>query len=138
MGSGHEHGGGGGTPRLPNSASAVLSPKDISPHGFPGTENVQGRIDCVGHDSLRASDDLSVKIRVTYSALGNAQHQKNRQRGVNAEQVFDMFTFEPLLGAQTASIASQSILELDGGVKILVDVGWDETFDPRQLAALEK
>ncbi|KAL4908041.1 hypothetical protein BDW74DRAFT_115200 [Aspergillus multicolor] len=50
-----------------------------------------------------------------------------------------MFTFTPLLGAQSsASKASQSILELDGGVKILVDVGWDDTFDPLDLVELEK
>ncbi|KAJ5723187.1 hypothetical protein N7488_001222 [Penicillium malachiteum] len=50
-----------------------------------------------------------------------------------------MFTFTPLLGAQSSSSrASQSILELDGGIKILVDVGWDDTFDTRDLAELEK
>lgn len=49
-----------------------------------------------------------------------------------------MFTFTPLLGAQSSSRASQSILELDGGIKILVDVGWDDTFDTSDLAALEK
>ncbi|KMU92363.1 hypothetical protein CIHG_10167, partial [Coccidioides immitis H538.4] len=50
-----------------------------------------------------------------------------------------MFTFTPLLGAQYShSKASQSILELDGGVKILIDVGWDETFDPSALKELEK
>lgn len=49
-----------------------------------------------------------------------------------------MFTFTPLLGAQTRSHASQSLLELDGGVKVLVDVGWDENFDTRQLAEIEK
>ncbi|KIW16601.1 hypothetical protein PV08_03789 [Exophiala spinifera] len=49
-----------------------------------------------------------------------------------------MFTFTPLLGAQSNSRSSQSILELDGGVKILVDVGWDERFDTRQLAEIEK
>ncbi|KAJ5156006.1 hypothetical protein N7492_008809 [Penicillium capsulatum] len=50
-----------------------------------------------------------------------------------------MFTFTPLLGAQSsASKASQSILELDGGIKILVDVGWDDSFDTRDLAELEK
>ncbi len=49
-----------------------------------------------------------------------------------------MFTFTSLLGAQSASRASQSILELDGGIKILVDVGWDERFDTRQLAEIEK
>lgn len=50
-----------------------------------------------------------------------------------------MFTFTPLLGAQSASSkASQSILELDGGIKILVDVGWDDTFDTLDLAELEK
>jgi len=49
-----------------------------------------------------------------------------------------MFNFTPLLGAQSTSRASQSILELDGGTKILVDVGWDDDFDPRQLAELER
>lgn len=49
-----------------------------------------------------------------------------------------MFQFTALLGAQSTSRASQSILELDGGVKVLVDVGWDERFDIRQLAELEK
>jgi cleavage and polyadenylation specificity factor subunit 2 len=50
-----------------------------------------------------------------------------------------MFTFTPLLGAQCSfSKASQSILELDGGIKILVDVGWDETFDTLELVELEK
>lgn len=49
-----------------------------------------------------------------------------------------MFHFTPLLGAQSDSPASQSLLELDGGVKILVDVGWDETFDAEQLHALER
>ena len=49
-----------------------------------------------------------------------------------------MFTLTPLSGAQSNSRASQSILELDGGVKILVDAGWDEKFDPRQLSEIEK
>lgn len=49
-----------------------------------------------------------------------------------------MFNFTPLLGAQSDTRASQSILELDGGVKVLVDVGWDERFDTHQLAELEK
>ena len=49
-----------------------------------------------------------------------------------------MFTFTPLLGAQTNSNASQSIIELDGGVKILVDVGWDDKFDVSQLSELER
>jgi cleavage and polyadenylation specificity factor subunit 2 len=29
-------------------------------------------------------------------------------------------------------------LELDGGIKILVDVGWDDSFDTLDLAKLEK
>lgn len=49
-----------------------------------------------------------------------------------------MFTFSPLLGALSESPASQSILELDGGIKILVSVGWDESFDPAKLKELEK
>ncbi|KAI5863789.1 beta-lactamase-like protein [Durotheca rogersii] len=49
-----------------------------------------------------------------------------------------MFTFSPLLGALSESAASQSILELDGGIKVLVDVGWDESFDVSKLRELEK
>ncbi|KAG0647084.1 Cleavage factor two 2 [Hyphodiscus hymeniophilus] len=49
-----------------------------------------------------------------------------------------MFTFCPLLGAQSESAASQSLLELDGGVKVLIDVGWDESFDVEKLRELEK
>ncbi|KAI9791244.1 MAG: hypothetical protein M1816_004236 [Peltula sp. TS41687] len=49
-----------------------------------------------------------------------------------------MFSFTPLLGAQSESRASQSLLEFDGGLKILVDVGWDETFDPGKLKDLER
>ncbi|KAI9811788.1 MAG: hypothetical protein M1826_003099 [Phylliscum demangeonii] len=49
-----------------------------------------------------------------------------------------MLNFTPLLGAQSSSTASQSLLELDGGVKILIDVGWDESFDPDQLKELER
>ncbi|KAI2627840.1 beta-lactamase-like protein [Hypoxylon sp. NC1633] len=49
-----------------------------------------------------------------------------------------MFTFSSLQGALSESAASQSILELDGGIKILVDVGWDESFDVAKLKELEK
>ncbi|TDZ14022.1 Cleavage factor two protein 2 [Colletotrichum spinosum] len=49
-----------------------------------------------------------------------------------------MFTFCPLQGALSDSSASQSILELDGGVKILIDLGWDESFDVEKLRELEK
>lgn len=49
-----------------------------------------------------------------------------------------MFNFTPLLGAQTRSSASQSLLELDGGVKILIDVGWDDAFDVAELKLLER
>ncbi|KAL7619695.1 hypothetical protein AAE478_010237 [Parahypoxylon ruwenzoriense] len=49
-----------------------------------------------------------------------------------------MFTLSPLLGALSESPASQSILELDGGIKVLVDVGWDESFDIAKLKELEK
>ena len=49
-----------------------------------------------------------------------------------------MFTFTALLGAQSSSPASQSLLELDGGIKILVDVGWDDSFDATKLQELEK
>ncbi|KAI0122484.1 beta-lactamase-like protein [Daldinia grandis] len=49
-----------------------------------------------------------------------------------------MFTFSSLQGALSDSAASQSILELDGGIKVLVDVGWDESFDVAKLKELEK
>jgi Cft2 family RNA processing exonuclease len=49
-----------------------------------------------------------------------------------------MFNFTPLLGAQSASPASQSLLEFDGGIKILIDVGWDENFDVEKLREIEK
>ncbi|GAB0138377.1 hypothetical protein EsDP_00006612 [Epichloe bromicola] len=49
-----------------------------------------------------------------------------------------MFTFCPLQGALSESTASQSLLELDGGVKILIDIGWDEKFDVGKLGELEK
>jgi cleavage and polyadenylation specificity factor subunit 2 len=29
-------------------------------------------------------------------------------------------------------------LELDGGVKVLIDLGWDESFDVSKLKELEK
>ena len=49
-----------------------------------------------------------------------------------------MFNFCSLQGAHSESAASQSLLELDGGVKVLIDVGWDESFDVSKLRALEK
>lgn len=49
-----------------------------------------------------------------------------------------MFNFTPLLGAQSSSQASQSLLELDGGVKILIDVGWDDGFEVEELRSLER
>jgi len=49
-----------------------------------------------------------------------------------------MFTFVSLQGAQSDSRASQSLLEFDGGVKVLIDVGWDESFDVSKLKELEK
>ncbi|PKS11188.1 hypothetical protein jhhlp_002949 [Lomentospora prolificans] len=49
-----------------------------------------------------------------------------------------MFNFCPLQGALSQSPASQSLLELDGGVKVLVGLGWDESFDVKKLKELEK
>ena len=49
-----------------------------------------------------------------------------------------MFQFTPLLGAQSQSPASQSLLELDGAVKILIDVGWDDDFDVAKLSDLKR
>lgn len=49
-----------------------------------------------------------------------------------------MFNFTPLLGAHSDSPASQSLLEFDGGIKILVDAGWDESFDAAKLQSIEK
>ncbi|KAF2031048.1 hypothetical protein EK21DRAFT_111290 [Setomelanomma holmii] len=49
-----------------------------------------------------------------------------------------MFNFTPLLGAHSTSPASQSLLEFDGGVKVLIDVGWDESFDVSKLKEIER
>ena len=49
-----------------------------------------------------------------------------------------MFTFNSLLGAQSDSPACQSILEFDGGIKILVDVGWDQSFSVDKLKELDR
>ncbi|KAH9861560.1 hypothetical protein J1614_011310 [Plenodomus biglobosus] len=49
-----------------------------------------------------------------------------------------MFNFTALLGALTSSPASQSLLEFDGGIQILIDVGWDESFDVEKLKEIEK
>ncbi|MCJ1307683.1 hypothetical protein MMC25_001331 [Agyrium rufum] len=48
-----------------------------------------------------------------------------------------MFDFTPLLGAKSASPASQSLLEFEGGIKVLIDVGWDEAFSVEKLKSLE-
>lgn len=49
-----------------------------------------------------------------------------------------MFTFTPLAGAHTEASSIQSLLEFEGGVKILIDVGWSDAFDPAQLKELER
>lgn len=49
-----------------------------------------------------------------------------------------MFNFCSLQGALSDSVASQSLLELDGGVKVLIDIGWDESFDASKLEELER
>lgn len=49
-----------------------------------------------------------------------------------------MLNFTPLYGAQGASAASSSLIELDGGVKILVDIGWDSAFDANKISEVEK
>ncbi|RPA73293.1 hypothetical protein BJ508DRAFT_419095 [Ascobolus immersus RN42] len=49
-----------------------------------------------------------------------------------------MFHFISLLGAQSESAACQSLLELDNGIRILIDVGWDETFELEYLKELER
>ena len=62
-----------------------------------------------------------------------------RHTGIRGdERKNNMFQFTPLLGAQSISPASQSLLELDGGVKILIDVGWDGNFDVAKLKDLER
>jgi cleavage and polyadenylation specificity factor subunit 2 len=57
---------------------------------------------------------------------------------IHKNELGKMFTFTPLQGAQSESSASQSLLELDGGVKVLIDVGWDGAFDVAKLKELEK
>lgn len=49
-----------------------------------------------------------------------------------------MFHFKSLLGARSASSALQSLLEFDGGIKILIDVGWDVAFESEALQELER
>ena len=49
-----------------------------------------------------------------------------------------MFNFTPLLGAQSSSLATQSLLEFEGGIKVLIGVGWDDGFEVAQLAELER
>ena len=49
-----------------------------------------------------------------------------------------MFNFTPLLGAQSSSPASQSLLEFEGGIKVLVDVGWDDAFEVFKLREIER
>ncbi|KAK6519143.1 hypothetical protein TWF281_003832 [Arthrobotrys megalospora] len=49
-----------------------------------------------------------------------------------------MFQFIPLLGAQSTSRASASLLLLDNGIKILVDCGWSEPFNTDDLVEIEK
>ncbi|KAK6495052.1 hypothetical protein TWF481_003079 [Arthrobotrys musiformis] len=49
-----------------------------------------------------------------------------------------MFQFIPLLGAQSTSRASASLLLLDNDIKILVDCGWAEPFNVDDLAQIEK
>lgn len=49
-----------------------------------------------------------------------------------------MFNLTSLLGAQSSSPASQSLVEFEGGIKILIDVGWSEEFDAKLLKHLEK
>lgn len=49
-----------------------------------------------------------------------------------------MFQFIPLLGAQSTSRASASLLLLDNGIKILVDCGWSEPFNVDDLSQIEK
>lgn len=61
-----------------------------------------------------------------------------KRGGLEIHTNLAMFHFTPLLGAQSDSPACQSLLELDNGIKILVDVGWDETFDVGMLAELER
>ena len=49
-----------------------------------------------------------------------------------------MFTLTPIQGAQSLSAASSTLIQLEGGIKILVDVGWDVTFDSEIFAEIEK
>lgn len=78
---------------------------------------------------------MSYKLVEAQTAPEDSQALINTR---DAAIAHEMFNFTALLGAHSASPASQSLLELDGGVKILVDVGWDEAFDADKLKALEK
>lgn len=49
-----------------------------------------------------------------------------------------MFKFIPLLGGKSVSAAVQSLLEFEGGVKVLIDLGWGDDFDVADLKPLER
>ena len=49
-----------------------------------------------------------------------------------------MFRFIPLLGAKSISASVQSLLEFEGGIKVLIDLGWDDGFDVDDLKPLER
>ncbi|KAL8830162.1 MAG: hypothetical protein Q9191_001584 [Dirinaria sp. TL-2023a] len=49
-----------------------------------------------------------------------------------------MFNFIPLLGSHSSSDASQSLLEFEGGIKVLIDVGWGNGFEVVELERLKR
>ena len=57
---------------------------------------------------------------------------------VDSYKEINMFNFTPLLGTQSSLEASQSLLELEGGIKVLIDVGWDDDFDAQKLERLKR
>ena len=88
--------------------------------------------------TLKASTTSSQIDTFIYARYYATTHANLPDVLIYEEKLGKMFTFTPLQGAQSESSASQSLLELDGGVKVLIDVGWDETFDVAKLKEIEK
>lgn len=70
--------------------------------------------------------------------FGTTEYQISNTQVDGRQNSVEMFQFTPLLGAQSDSRAHSSLLELDNGIKILVDIGWDEKFDVLMLKEIER
>lgn len=89
------------------------------------------RISSEGEKHNQRAQRVAIQQSLRFPHHHHHNHHNNRSAG-------SMFHFTPLLGTQSDSHAHSSLLELDGGIMILVDVGWDEKFDVGMLKAIEK